>query len=750
GIATHSVVVTQNQGDVVVDGGVLNNGDGWRVTSAIPGSTMRLAITNGGTLHAGINFTSSNIRVGFAGGDNSANNILDVAGLLNVAPNSPLTVNGNSAVSLGQSGANCYLYLRPGGRILARSLYGLTPANSEAHFLGGTLTAIANEPAFIANLTAAYMEDGGLTIDTTNYTVTVTQPLLAAGNGGLTKVGSGTLTLSGADTYTGDTLVNAGKLILGPAHAAMGNNLVAANATLAFLQSAAPATVNLPLVNIGTGTNSALEVQLTVTNAPAAIITNLVLNGVVAVNVSGQLTVGQIPLFGYGTISGAGGLNLGKLPLGTVATLVTNTANHTIDLLVTAFAQTQWVGNQTAIWDLVSTNWTVLSTPVAYAQSANVLFNDSALTTVVALGTTLTPGSVVVSNNAQSFTFSGSGSLSGSMTLVKDGTNSLTLSTANSYTGNSTLKAGRLILGNNLGLGSSNATLNIQSGATLDLVGNVPGLKPLNLTGSGMDGNGALVNDTTDQNDALRAVTLTGNTVIRADALLGIRTPAETDPGFIGNGFKLTKTGTNQLNLNGGEANTLGVTVWDSDLGDVDVKQGILSFQRRMTMGRVSGTVTVEPGASLYLFDLNAIVMPLQTKPVALINATLAGNGVSAGDNNVFGGPIFLSAGTNYIQALTDTTLELLGTISGAGGFNVTSSANGRVQLGGTNTYTGATWLQSGTLVLENSASISNTSSILLNSGTTLDVSSVANPSWVVGAAQTLGGAGNVNGSIWV
>jgi len=41
----------------------------------------------------------------------------------------------------------------------------------------------------------------------------------------------------------------------------------------------------------------------------------------------------------------------------------------------------------------------------------------------------------------------------------------------------------------------------------------------------------------------------------------------------------------NQLNLNGGRTVTNGLTVWDSDLGDVDIEQGTLGFQRRMTMG---------------------------------------------------------------------------------------------------------------------------------------------------------------------
>ena len=128
-------------------------------------------------------------------------------------------------------------------------------------------------------------------------------------------------------------------------------------------------------------------------------------------------------------------------------------------------------------------------------------------------------------------------------------------------------------MGNSTALGSVTATVTVQSGATLDLASYAPGLQPIVVGGSGIGGNGALVNDTADQNNALRAVTLSSNTVIRADNLFGIRTAAETDPGFAGNGFTLTKTGLNQLNLNGGEANVSGTTVWDSDLGDVNILQ---------------------------------------------------------------------------------------------------------------------------------------------------------------------------------
>jgi autotransporter-associated beta strand protein len=743
GNSAQSVLATQNQGDVIVDGGKFTSSDGWRMQNLASGSAMRLAVTNGGVFNVTIGGNSGNLRVGLAGGDNSANNILDISGTVNLAPTNA-AVNGNNAVSLGLSGANDILYLRSGGLLVTRALVGGSPANAEAHFMGGAIRAIAND----TGLTNAFMEDGGLTVDTTNFFVTISQPLLASGTGGLTKIGNGMLTLTGTNTYTGPTVVSGGKLVLGPAHAAPGNITVNVNSTLAFLQSSPPATVNLPSVTIGDGTNSALEAQLSVTNAPAAVITNLVLNGPVAVNVAGLFGVGQIPLFGYGTITGPGRLTLGNIPLGTTGAIITNTANKTIDLVVSSTAPAVWKGNLNGNWDTVTTNWVVGSTPVAYSQNANVLFDDSASTFAVNLTTTLTPSTMVISNTAQSYAFAGSGSLGGSMTLVKDGTNTVTLGTANTYTGNSTIKAGKMVLGNATSLGAGTATVTVQNGATLDLAGNAPGLQPVVIGGSGTDGNGALANSGPDQNNALRAVTLTSDTVIRADGILGIRTALETDLGFVGNGHKLIKTGANALNLNGGQTNLTGSTVWDTDLGDVDVQQGTLSFQRRITMGRASNTITVEPGAALLLFALNNSVMPLQTKPLQLNNATLTANGNSATEGSQFGGPISLTGGTNFFQALAGVTLELLGPISGPGSIDETSGVAATVLLGGTNTYTGQTVIQSGTLALENNASIANSAGIMINTNAILNVSTLAASPWALSPSQTLGGSGLITGNV--
>ena len=89
-------------------------------------------------------------------------------------------------------------------------------SNTTFHFNGGTLTAGAGAvTAFMSGLTNAYVKSGGALIDTAGANITIGQALLAGTpSGGLTKSGSGTLTLTGANTYTGDTNILDGTLAL--------------------------------------------------------------------------------------------------------------------------------------------------------------------------------------------------------------------------------------------------------------------------------------------------------------------------------------------------------------------------------------------------------------------------------------------------------------------------------------------------------------------------------------------------------
>jgi autotransporter-associated beta strand protein len=78
---------------------------------------------------------------------------------------------------------------------------------------GGTVTALAAMPAFFWNFTNAInLEAGGLKFDNGGFEVGLTNTF--SGAGGLTKLGSGLLTLSQPNSYTGPTVVSADTLRL--------------------------------------------------------------------------------------------------------------------------------------------------------------------------------------------------------------------------------------------------------------------------------------------------------------------------------------------------------------------------------------------------------------------------------------------------------------------------------------------------------------------------------------------------------
>ncbi|HEY9510753.1 MAG TPA: autotransporter-associated beta strand repeat-containing protein, partial [Verrucomicrobiae bacterium] len=715
------------------------------------GTTLRLAITNGALLT--ITTGSANFRIGQAGGDNSSGtmNIVDVSATIDLTPTAGLT--GNSAVIVGGSGDGDILNLLPGGNIITRAITGASAGNTEAHFDGGKLTAMNNQAAFINGLTNAFIENGGLTIDTTNASVTVPQALLASGSGGLTKLGTGTLILTGANTYSGSTIVNEGKLVLGENHAATGGIVVNANATLAFRQTSITNRASVSSVTIGSGADSALEAQIVSTNVPAGQIGTLTLNGAVALNVSGPISIGQFPVISYGTINGSGSLTLGQIPQGTVAQLVTNISAKTIDLMVTSVMPTIWTGIANANWDTTTTNWISGGVPVSFAPLAAVLFDDTAnsTSTNVNLTVPLNPSQITVSNNALNYQFSGPGSLTGSAALAKYGTNDLTISTANTFSGNVTINAGTITLANGSALGSGTGAIEVKNGGALDSRAFQLGARQVNISGNGVNNTGALINTGEDQNDAYRNVVMTGDTTIGGTGVIGIRTTSDADPGLAGNGHKLIKTGTGQVNLNGGTT-VAGLTkVWFDDIGDIDIQQGTLSFQRRAALGRSDNTITVEENATLLLFSLNQ-ELPVPANHIALNNGSLQGSG-AINEINTLASPITLSGPDNsidivpWVGATGPTLLYLNGPISGSGGVTFSGGINGGIlRLSGNSTYTGTTIVSNGSLTLAAGGTLTGTTNINLDATGTLDISEQG--VWTLGANQTLSGAGSVNGSV--
>jgi len=123
-----------------------------------------------------------------------------------------------------------------------------------------------------------------------------------------------------------------------------------------------------------------------------------------------------------------------------------------------------WSPSNTATWDSTSDNWNNGTNATTYVDGALVTFNDNNNGDyAVTLNTTVSPGSVTVSNGSGNYSIGGSGAIGGNGSLTKSGSGSLTLSTVNTYTGGTNVTAGTLVVGVNGAL--PDAVVNISGGS---------------------------------------------------------------------------------------------------------------------------------------------------------------------------------------------------------------------------------------------------------------------------------------------
>jgi len=421
---------------------------------------------NGGTLNAG-----AGIRVGGTG-----------AGTLNINGGQ---VNASQGINIARIAGSFGTNNLNGGVLSTFNVATSTGTNAVFNFNGGTLLANFSPPAaWFAGGILTYVQSGGSIIDSSNNNVTISVPLLAGSpSGGLTKKGTGTLTLTGTNTFTGGVTNTAGTLFLNSpstyagglsanggilqmttASTIQGATSISNNATLSISQiGSATATLgNLTFNGAAAVPGSTLSIAPTLANNPAVPMVNcstLTLNGTNSISLPVG-TLGTIALIKYnGAIAGSGNCTNLILPQGAVGFVSNNVANSTIYAVITStgpgivWTGTNSTAGKTNLWDISSTtNWVINTTPTAYRQVVIpgdlVTFSDVG-SGVVILNTNVGPASLTISNNSKSYTFSGSGNISGPSGILKLGTGAATLNLSNdNYSGSTVISNGTLQIGN--------------------------------------------------------------------------------------------------------------------------------------------------------------------------------------------------------------------------------------------------------------------------------------------------------------
>ena len=351
--------------------------------------------------------------------------------------NSPAAINGTARnIVIGANGTMSFGSSFGAANIPTALLDRVTTSSSGAIATDNYDTTDFNFAT--AGLASAYLGAVG----NVNYTGILTQHGSTYRLGG----GGGILTMANVNALTGaSSLIANGNVILAGNNNYTGTTTITPNSSLTIQGSSTSSgvTLNTPNTTLTLGNSASLGVgTLTVANSFAGPGTLAAIGTVVTTN---PVTAGTDFNFG-----GTGALTIGTVTVGAARTI---TNNNTTD---------------------VST-----ITSITSSASSSLAFAGNGSTTVTGI----------------------IGGGSGITTLSKAGTGTLTLSGANTLTGAITVSGGTLKVGNAAALGfgfpQTTATpgTTVSSGFTLDLGGTTGVNEPITVSGTGIGGNGALVNN---------------------------------------------------------------------------------------------------------------------------------------------------------------------------------------------------------------------------------------------------------------
>ena len=311
---------------------------------------------------------------------------------------------------------------------------------------------------------------GDVTFDTTTAPLT-----LAGGLGGgafnLVKTGGSNLIITGPNTYTGNTTVNAGTLnissgglTVGSGQSLSGTGNVAGLVTVSGGGSVKPGNATgvgtLTLTDLTLGTSS---VQYTFNAGTLGLVSVTNPNALIASGGSGSVTLnflGLNPNPGTHTLIDYDGAPLtppqfaafvqGALFSRIEAVLVDNSVNTSVDLNVLGIKFPIWTGSFSTEWSTGviggTKNWVLNGggAQTDFIASDKVVFNDtaSAASPVVDISVAdVTPSDILV-DSTKNYTINGPFGIAGATPLVKTNTGKLTITGTNSFTGAVTINGG--------------------------------------------------------------------------------------------------------------------------------------------------------------------------------------------------------------------------------------------------------------------------------------------------------------------
>jgi len=630
---------------------------------------------------------------------------------------------------------------------------GNATATAAVNWTDGTIRNLTSSGLTINTLPINLLTGSHVFDATGGATITVNATSTVSGIGGLTKTGTGTLSLQGAKTYSGPTDVQAGTL-------ALSNSLPSGAITV-------DAAATLALANV------------TLIGQPALNIAgNLSLTG--PVTVGGPLTSIPGTLAGvlqYGSITGAANLahnyRSASLTVGATAT----------DLDVAAGLPLTWTGAGGNSWDLNTTvSWKDASNnPEKFFWADSVIFDSAGiLSPNVNLTAEMQPASVTVNEAVVDYVFSGPGFISGTTGLTKNGAAKLIITSGNTNSGTTTINAGTLEIGNGgtTGWMGSGAIVN-NAALVFNRSNNATAANEISGTGSVTKLGAGTVTLTADNG-------YTGGTTISAGTL---QVGSQSTTGSLGTGA-IVNDGTLQLNradginpyaynfansISGTGALVVGqgaagsainpvvtLTANNTFAGNITVSSGGLRILNVAALGTGPKTINVNNGSNgrsqFYLDGSGGNI----TVPADIVFRTSSDQlakpaiGNLAGDNviqgsvtpttgggnsaiSVIGGSLTINGAIAMASATTARNLVLGGTTGAPGTINGVIS-NGTNALGvimtgpntwtmnGDNSYTGFTNVNGGKLVINGNQS-------------------TATGTVAVAGGATLGGTGTIGGN---